>query len=419
VDGVSLEFYPGPTARDGGEAVHKRGSIRSVIGLALAYAPALAGASASVRMEGRQMETIATEATTPERPAPAEIVPPINVEAITRAVVRTELDEFRRTLAETAAAGRGDPFDAIRSMRGLGEMYVAGSDKAAALDVRRAFARALDDNITGDSAGVVTPGVIQDVKRIVNAGRPGIAAFGAQGLPDEGMAVTWPYLETGTALTDLFGAQPTGEKNEIVSGEVHIDLGSSNLITYAGGSDISYQLLRRSSPSYLEAYTRILLAAWALITDTAFVNAVEAAGTGSVVIDWAAATLEEMQEAALTASVAIKAATGQPAEFILAGDATFIAIGSKMTPAPIVNALGTATASTLSVSLSGLPVLHDPAVNVGTAVISNREAARWFEDGPFPATEEDVAKLGRNVAYWSMGAAGVFVPAGVVKSATS
>ena len=53
-------------------------------------------------------------------------------------------------------------------------------------------------------------------------------------------------------------------------------------------------------------------------------------------------------------------------------------------------------------------------MDAGTAIVSNSLAAAWHEDGPFQASEEDVAKLGRNVAYWGMGAPVVYVPAGVV-----
>ncbi len=53
-------------------------------------------------------------------------------------------------------------------------------------------------------------------------------------------------------------------------------------------------------------------------------------------------------------------------------------------------------------------------MDAGTAIVSNRLTAAWHEDGPFQASEEDVAKLGRNVAYWGMGAPAVYLPAGVV-----
>ena len=48
-------------------------------------------------------------------------------------------------------------------------------------------------------------------------------------------------------------------------------------------------------------------------------------------------------------------------------------------------------------------------------IASNELAAAWMEDGPFQAAAEDVEKLGRNVAYWSLGAGARFIPAGIVE----
>jgi hypothetical protein len=92
----------------------------------------------------------------------------------------------------------------------------------------------------------------------------------------------------------------------------------------------------------------------------------------------------------------------------------FIQIGGVLTPPPVLNALGTAQASTLSPNVSGLPIYYSPNVAAGKMLVSNRLAAAWHEDGPFQASEEDVAKLGTNVAFYGMGAASVYIPAGVV-----
>ena len=74
------------------------------------------------------------------------------------------------------------------------------------------------------------------------------------------------------------------------------------------------------------------------------------------------------------------------------------------------NLTGTAQASTLQVNVSGLAVVEAPYLPAGVAIFTNDRAAKWHEDGPFVATAEDVAKLGQNRAYWSMGATGIFIP---------
>ena len=163
------------------------------------------------------------------------------------------------TLADYTSAvytGKADPGLLARSL--------------AELEVRRSAA----DQITTNNAGVVPPAWLRDVKRIVDLGRRAITAWGGPtALPDTGMEVDWPYL---TSDNTLIGVQST-QKTEVTSARVDIAKGSANVVTYAGYSDIAYQLLQRSSPSYREAYDRILLAAWGSVCDAAFVAALEGA----------------------------------------------------------------------------------------------------------------------------------------------
>jgi len=95
----------------------------------------------------------------------------------------------------------------------------------------------------------------------------------------------------------------------------------------------------------------------------------------------------------------------------------FIHVGSILTPRPIMNAAGAAEASTLLVDVSGLEVIRVPSMASGTALVTNKMAAGWLEDGPFVVQMDDVEKLGRNVAVWSMGALTPFTPAGLVQLA--
>ena len=280
-------------------------------------------------------------------------------------------------------------------------------------ELRDVYTRALVDQITTNNPGVMQPGVVGQVRGIIDGGRPGVTAFGREGLPAGGMSVDWPYFDGD--LSTLVGLQ-AAEKTEITSVRVDLKKGTSALKTYAGGSDISYQLIRRSSPAYLDAYGQIMLAAYSVVTDKAFVDAVEAGMTGTeVVVDFATADNDAVREAVFAASVAVQQATGAPASFVLADAIAFGAIGGALNINGAANGqAGSANAATLSPNMSGLPVIFDPNVNAGTAIVSNGAAAAWHEDGPFEATDEDVAKLGRNVAYWGMGATAIYVPKGII-----
>jgi hypothetical protein len=120
------------------------------------------------------------------------------------------------------------------------------------------------------------------------------------------------------------------------------------------------------------------------------------------------------------ASVLVIKATGRPADAVLAAPDMFEAIGSKPWLQPpqygTQNVPGTTSASTLRINVSGLEIVEAPGMAPGDMIISNSDAARWYEDGPFLVSAEDVAKLGTDAAIWGMGTTGITVPLGVVKT---
>lgn len=134
------------------------------------------------------------------------------------------------------------------------------------------MARALTEQLTSNNAGVIPENWLKDVKRIVTLGRRAISAFGGpKSLGSSGMTVDYPYLNSANTLV---AAQTEGA--EVQTAQVDIAKGSEDILTYAGGSRISYQLAQRSEPSYREAYNRIVMNAWANVTDNAFVSQLEA-----------------------------------------------------------------------------------------------------------------------------------------------
>lgn len=278
--------------------------------------------------------------------------------------------------------------------------------------------RALVDQLTGENPGLMPPGVLSQAVGIVNLGRRTINAFGARSLPPKGMTVQWPTLTT--PLTGLVNLQAT-EKTAIVSAKVSFGSGSEDIRTFAGGSDVSYQLIRRSDPPYLEQYARVMLAAWSQLTNNTFLATLQAQATGNAV--WAPAGDTDGSAfvgALVEASVEIEAATGAPAEFAILATDLFTQVAGIFAQKSInpTAAGGTALAGTLTVNVSGLPVIHEPQLATGTGFVSNRLAAGWLEDpvgAPAQISAEDVERLGQNVAYWSMGAPAVFIPAGIVE----
>lgn len=424
VDSVSMEFDPA----GGDEWTADRSAVvrhRAVVhGVAFAFRPAHAA-------------PILTRTTTGENAMPDPIVmpdtspvPPVapNVHANVLTVDRPDLvdqatfdrriaeleDTLARALVVPAGVSYSSPVHPLGEFRTLVDFADALYSSADGPALRELFHRALVDQVTTDNPGVMPPGWVTTVFGIIDRSRPLVDAFGTDPLPPAGMDVNWPYFD-GNLLT-LVGVQAT-EKTPITSVKVSLKKGNAELDTYAGGSDISYQLIRRSTPSYRDAYLRIMFAAYAAVTDKAAATATIAGATGTVAL--AGTTGPDLRAGLFEASIAVETATGSPATFALAASDVFVAIGGMPDLYPQMygtnNASGTADASTLVVNVSGLPVKHDPFLPAGALIVSNGQAASWWEEGPMTVAAEDVEKLGQNVAVWGMGTFGATVPAGIVK----
>jgi HK97 family phage prohead protease len=286
-------------------------------------------------------------------------------------------------------------------------------------DVAPLMARALADQLSSESPGVIPPAWVQEVAGIMAFPRPAITALGGpRSLGPSGMELDWPYLDPALNL-DTIVAKQTAEKTQIASVKVKILKGSQPIDTYAGGSDVSYQLIRRSSPAYREAYLRILAIAYARATEAAF-EAQMLAVAGSSLVLTATSTADQVRAFLFAASQLVASATGSPATVDLVSSAEFARIGGLANLWPAAygtnNIAGTAQASTLAINISGLPIVPAPFLPGNTHLVTNQAGASWYEDGPFPISAEDVSKLGQNVAIWGMGTGATTAPKGIVKS---
>lgn len=278
----------------------------------------------------------------------------------------------------------------------------ADVEKAGALQA----AFAVPDQVTPDNPGVMVPTWRNDVKQYIDSRRPVITAFGGPaGLPGTGLEVNWPYLDPSLDIDTIIAQQLT-EKASLSGVKVNILKGTETIKTAGAVSDISYQLIMRSSPSYLATYYQVLAAAWARYGEAKFEAKLIASGTDAL------AEIPDPSDAAavrawlFAASADVEDATGAPANVVLVDKATFIAMGSN--PALVdpkygtQNVPGTASASTLSINISGLEIQRAPFFPAETALVAHSSVAKYGEDGPKIATEEDVRKLGRDVAVWGM-----------------
>jgi HK97 family phage prohead protease len=330
---------------------------------------------------------------------------------------REAVAQLRETVKEIEAksfvAEEAHPLAAYRSFGEYSQAVLAGD-----VDTR-----ALADQTLANSPGVNPPIWLLQVRGIIDLGRPAITSVGGpQSAGTSGMEINWPYFDGN--LLDIVEAQ-ANEKDEVNSVEINLEKGDATLATYAAGSDISYQLLQRSSPSYLDAHNRIMAASYSTVTDRKFTNDLWVGSNNTNIYDLSADTTGSVfRERVFTASMEVEDATGAPATVVLVSSALFSKIGGFTTffPAPysVQNVSGVATASTLDVNVSGLRVVRAKWLDTDVdrhAIVLNGEAARWVEDGPRLATAENVSKLGRDVAIYGYGATAVYLPAGVVRLA--
>lgn len=404
IDGASIEFAPGIVSNSKNRVLHKQ--VKRIVAIAGTHIPAYRSSNVAVRDED-MIETVET----PTRSTDADL------EVRFRAIAGEQVTALRRELAETTLTRSevNEVDRAVIAARSVGELWHLIDTDRRFKDV---YHRALADQITANNPGVLTGAALGSVKGIIEARRPAINAWGREALSGAGMSVDWPYFNGD--LSTIVGIQ-AAQKTEITSVRVDLLKGTSAIKTYAGGSDISLQLLRRSDPSYLDAYVRILNAAYAVVTENAFVNDIEAtAGLVLQVINWTTATEDQILAALGAASSAILTKTGAPAEFGIAAPDVFLALISKVKPVNATNAIGTGTAAgTLQPVISGIRIYQSAAVNAGNMLVSNESTASWHEDGPFQIDDDDVAKLGRNVAVWGMGATGVYFPTAIYRLAAT
>lgn len=460
-DGVSLEVILGEYQRpDPRTVIHTK--VARLAGLAGEYIQAYRGATVAVRSHaegsnvnkckdcGAELELgIAHSCENSATPAPAPAGPaggqqdaaaaaqrtawagPVAAPGVTaemRGIVDSAVNEAVRRLAERNGLGIAgalrDPLADLRGYSSVGELVAAAAQPGAPIELRnyagRAIAmRALDDTTSNSGANAALLHgnlTVKQIAGVVSRGRPAITAFGGPRPISNGtgLSLNWPYFD-GT-LTDFVGAQ-SAQKAEITSASLDIKLGTEALVTYAGGSDVAYQLIKRGDPSVLEALANVILTAWGVVTDAAFVTELE---SGSVTKDYAEALASvdfaELVAMVVDTSIVIQTATGAPAEFVLASSTAF-AHFAKLIAASSTTlvAAGSFDLGELNVGLAGLRLIHVPSITAGKMIMSNKLAAGWHEEGPFQASAEDVAKLGRTVAWWSLGAGARYIPAGIVE----
>lgn len=256
--------------------------------------------------------------------------------------------------------------------------------------------RQLDDVITTDNAGVVPPAYLTELIGVIDASRPFLATTRRLPTPESGMTLNVPVITQRPTA-----AVQATEKSEVSSQKTIIGVEQFNAITIAGAGDLSIQIIKRSSPSFLNLWIELLAEAYAIEAEDqalqALFNSIGGVGAGT------ALNPEDMDLGA--AFVASFDAIRRPPDTIwLSTEAVgeFIDAKASTTNQPLYPGLvASATAAGgISGVISGLRPVHVPALDAhgAYAIVGPSSGFAWAEDGTYTLQVDVPAKAGRDVA---------------------
>jgi hypothetical protein len=267
--------------------------------------------------------------------------------------------------------------------------------------------RDLADLVTTDNIGVVPPAYLNEVIGVINRRRPFMETTRHLGTPTSGMSLVVPRIVTRPTV-DI---QVT-EKSQLASTTTEIDTVTFDAVTKGGAGDISLQLLKRSSPSFLAMYLDLLFEAYAQDAEIEAVSALLGLGSGGFgsggfgnggVNDGGTLDPENLNlgDSWINGYVAMY---GGPDTIWMSSEAVGAFIDAKATTTnqPLYSNLqaNITAAGGLGGNISGLRPVHVPALN-GTGVdilVGPSNGFAWAEDGTYTLQVDVPAKAGRDVA---------------------
>lgn len=296
-----------------------------------------------------------------------------------------------------------------------GTSYLEHSIKAAmGNDESRQYVRAADESTSTNTGLTLAPHLQEFISNTIS-GRPTIDAISQGALPASGMSFTIPKLTQAPTVADVNeGDSPFGTA-------MTSDYMTVNVNKFAGASRVSWELIDRSSPEFLNELLREMSSAYAKATDLAVVSALLSLGTDATAV---AGTATGLQTFIATESAAAYSGSGNFARNLVANSTNWAAImgyqdDSKRplyTAAAPSNAPGAVNGTSIVGSILGTNLYVDPHIGAGAdegMILVAPEAATWYES-PVRQVRVDVIGSGEiEVSVYGYGAIAVKKPLGV------
>jgi HK97 family phage major capsid protein len=271
--------------------------------------------------------------------------------------------------------------------------YLEHSIKAAmGNDESRQYVKFTDD--TSTNTGLTLAPHLNEFYTNTIKGRPAVDSISKGVLPNSGMSFTLPKLSQAPSITIEAENGALGG-DEMTSTYVTVDVKKAS-----GIQTISWELIDRSSPAFMDALVTELSDAYAKYCDSAVIAAFTASGTQA---STQAATIAGLKAYIAKEVPAAYKASGKFATNLVANTAWWETIlGSDdttnrplFTAAQPSNASGNVSGQSITGQVLGLNLAVDPHMSVTTlidesAFIVAPDAFKWFES---PTTQLQVQAL--------------------------
>ena len=275
------------------------------------------------------------------------------------------------------------------------------------LDPSELATRAAADVVTADNLGVVPKNVRSELLGIIDPSRPFLESTRQVDAGDSGVTQTFPRITQRPST-----AVQAAEKDELASQKTIIGTVDFGMTTIGGYGDLSLQLIKRSSPSFLQLWLDLLAEQYAIDADDKGVDTLLAAGVlaGTGAFD---AETFKWGEAFTNAAAASPSLQLRPDRMWLS-TAAFVAMIDARVPAggggtPMYPGLVQLDGVTSTNQGGGpyplrirpvlVPALDDEAVDV---IIGPSRGFAWAEDGTYSLQADVPAKAGRDVGLAGM-----------------
>ena len=282
---------------------------------------------------------------------PVEEIQPTESEPVVEDTTQVEAPAVEAAAVEAARPTVAAAFTVKERIAPISSsQYLEASIKAAMGDdnARRTVLAA--DDSTATNTGLTLPEHLQMFTTTTFTGRPAFEAVTRQALPNSGMSFTIPKLGTAPTVADTDeGAAPSETGMTSTYDTVTVN-------KFAGLNRISWELIDRSSPAFMDLLMTELRKAYEASTDAALIAAFTASGTQATGVAATAAGLQSF--ISVESAKAYKATGGNFANKLVASTDQWAAINGYVDGAsrPLYSAQGqtqNASGATVPTSVVG------------------------------------------------------------------